>query len=406
MLLPQQTNRRIRNLFLGSGLLRVLLVFFGLWQDSFSDVKYTDIDYVVFSDAARFLAEGRSPFDRATYRYSPFLSVLLLPNVFCPIWGKLIFCFADVFVGWLVMSLNTKSPVSVSNAESIPWDFWCAVSWLLNPFTMTISTRGNGEAVVILMLLFQLWALRSGRTVAAGVIYGLAVHWRVYPAIYALSTALSLLGSAAPGRTLPSRLAPPAKFAAAAGAAFLGAASLWMCGRDFVEHAVLYHATRQDHRHNFSPFFYPVYLGWPRRTLLIKLAMVPQAAVNAAVALGFYKDLPFCWLLQTIAFVAFNKVCTAQYFVWYFGLLPLSLPRLRIKGNARLGAAAGAWLAAQLHWLGWAYLLEFQGMPVYAAVWFASCVFLGANAWLIVELMRAHSQQRGQPPPAKEGKES
>eukprot|EP00191_Tetraselmis_sp_GSL018_P000046 CAMPEP_0177605716 /NCGR_PEP_ID=MMETSP0419_2-20121207/16861_1 /TAXON_ID=582737 /ORGANISM="Tetraselmis sp., Strain GSL018" /LENGTH=117 /DNA_ID=CAMNT_0019099907 /DNA_START=347 /DNA_END=696 /DNA_ORIENTATION=+ len=87
---------------------------------------------------------------------------------------------------------------------------------------MTISTRGNGEAVVILMLLFQLWALRSGRTVAAGVIYGLAVHWRVYPAIYALSTALSLLGSAAPGRTLPSRLAPPAKFAAAAGAAFLG----------------------------------------------------------------------------------------------------------------------------------------------------------------------------------------
>ena len=42
-----------------------------------------------------------------------------------------------------------------------------------------------------------------------------------------------------------------------------------------------------------------------------------------------------------------------------------------------------------MHWLGWAYLLEFEGRPVFLAVWAASIVFMAANAALLVQLLRS-----------------
>ena len=63
-------------------------------------------------------------------------------------------------------------------------------------------------------------------------------------------------------------------------------------------------------------------------------------------------------------------------------------PPLRCA-QARLARAAGTLLAAMAWWLGWAYLLEFRGLPVHLGVWAAGLLFLAAHTWLACELVRA-----------------
>ena len=53
-------------LFAVAAVLRLVLIAYADWQDSHFAVKYTDVDYAVFTDAARFMAEGESPYRRAT----------------------------------------------------------------------------------------------------------------------------------------------------------------------------------------------------------------------------------------------------------------------------------------------------------------------------------------------------
>ena len=120
-------------------------------------------------------------------------------------------------------------------------------------------------------------------------------------------------------------------FALISGGTFiaLGICSYAAYGDLFLQEAFLYHLKRSDHRHNFSPYWYGVYLniGKPPPTVLQKImGALPQLTSVIAIGAKYAADLPFCLFLQTLAFVTFNKVVTAQYFVWYFCLLPLVLP--------------------------------------------------------------------------------
>ena len=56
-------------LFLAAVCVRVAILLVGRLADALWEVRYTDVDYEVFTDGARFLASGGSPYDRATYRY-------------------------------------------------------------------------------------------------------------------------------------------------------------------------------------------------------------------------------------------------------------------------------------------------------------------------------------------------
>ncbi|XLR10594.1 hypothetical protein S83_038532 [Arachis hypogaea] len=92
------------SLLLFSAIFRVILIIYGEWQDAHMEVNYTDVDYLVFSDAASLMASGDSPYKRTTYGYSPLLAFLLIPNsLIHRSWGRFIFSASDCW--WDILSI-------------------------------------------------------------------------------------------------------------------------------------------------------------------------------------------------------------------------------------------------------------------------------------------------------------
>lgn len=166
-------------------LLRVGLFFYGLWQDANSPMKYTDIDYFVFTDAARYAAHSQSPYDRETYRYTPLLAWMLLPTTWSTVWfsfGKAVFAVGDIVAGWLIV-LMLRRELKMPLERALKY----ASIWLLNPMVATISTRGSSEGLLGVMVIALLWATTQRRTLLAGFLLGFGVHFKIYPFIYAPS---------------------------------------------------------------------------------------------------------------------------------------------------------------------------------------------------------------------------
>ena len=166
-------------------LLRVILLAFGQFQDAFSPVKYTDIDYFVFTDAARYVAAGRSPYLRDTYRYTPILAWILYPTSWDGLWflfGKVLFALGDLVAGWLTYRILHIS-VGMPPARALKF----TSIWILNPMVAQISTRGSSEGLLGVIIIALLWAVVQRRIVLAGCLLGFAVHFKIYPFIYVTS---------------------------------------------------------------------------------------------------------------------------------------------------------------------------------------------------------------------------
>lgn len=173
---------RTKAVFLIAILLRAILLLWGSYQDKVSSVKYTDIDYFVFTDAARLVSQGQSPFDRETYRYTPVLSWLLVPTATWFTFGKVLFAVGDVVAGWLILAI-LQSSYGFSSHRAL--NYTCI--WLLNPIVAQISTRGSSEGLLGVIVISLLWASTNQRPILTGFLLGLAVHFKIYPFVYGLS---------------------------------------------------------------------------------------------------------------------------------------------------------------------------------------------------------------------------
>jgi phosphatidylinositol glycan class M len=193
---PEETTPKgpstITNLFSNTRLIlsisllfRAFLLLWGEYQDANSPLKYTDIDYLVFTDASRYIYNNQSPYLRDTYRYTPLLAWLLYPTAFGGRWfcfGKVIFAVGDVVTGWLIFLL-LRQRQGMDKAKAMGY----ACIWLLNPMVANISTRGSSEGLLAVIVVGMLWAVQTGRTRLGGCLLGLGVHFKIYPFVYAVS---------------------------------------------------------------------------------------------------------------------------------------------------------------------------------------------------------------------------
>ncbi|KII95366.1 glycosyltransferase family 50 protein [Plicaturopsis crispa FD-325 SS-3] len=304
--------------------IRIGLIWYSEWHDARSLVKYTDVDYRVFSDAARFLlqpgangsnvAQGPwgswfhigNPYTRETYRYTPLLAVLVTPNEWLhPSFGKYLFAVCDIVNGLLIYQLllsvvlpgrTLHSPPSgaakvppQSKEEQHMDDKKIATALaalhLLNPMVFAISTRGSSEAVLASFVLLTLSSALHERWDVAAVLLGLSTHWKIYPVIHGLAC-LAVVGRSpkAPNtrqspkeylstivnyRTIRFTILSATTFA------LLGVSCYLVWGYPFLYETYIYHLHRLDHRHNFSPYFYLTYLTYPSNATSANSAPLP-----------------------------------------------------------------------------------------------------------------------------------
>jgi GPI mannosyltransferase 1 subunit M len=417
LLAPPKVTRKFltspSSLFSAAISLRVVLLLYGLYQDAHAPLKYTDIDYNVFTDAARYVEYGHSPYLRDTYRYTPLLAWVLIPTTWEPqhIWlsfGKAIFAVSDIVAGWMIFVVLQKRGLNQTRALKY------SSIWLLNPMVATISTRGSSEGLLCVMVMALLWATEMRHIALAGMLLGLSVHFKIYPFIYGVSILWSLDRPAStPSNSMPKVENNPSIFhrlsaflnqdrltlifTSLATFSFLNISMYTRYGTPFMQHTYLHHLTRIDHRHNFSPYNTLLYLSSAKSssttssslsTLRFEsLAFLPQLLLSTfLIPLTISKtSLPRAMLAQTFAFVAFNKVCTSQYFLWYLIFLPIYLPGSVLVRKPTLGAGAlAAWVGGQGVWLWHGYRLEMAGESTFVpGLWLSSLLFFVVNCWIL-----------------------
>ncbi|KAK4936875.1 GPI mannosyltransferase 1 [Elasticomyces elasticus] len=392
------------SIFLLAFLLRTILLVYGIYQDSVSALKYTDIDYYVFTDAARAVSRASSPYDRDTYRYTPLLSWILLPTSWGGLWfnfGKALFAASDLVAGWLITLLLKRRGLQENKALKY------ACVWLLNPMVANISTRGSSEGFLCVLVMALLWAFETKQIAFAGFLLGLSVHFKIYPFIYSVSM-LWALESKATDSSSNTILRSALRFLNGDRILLVSTSLLTFMalnvlmyniyGTPFLQHTFFHHVTRIDHRHNFSPYNTLLYFSSAQKAnqavhdlassfSFEALAFVPQLLLSTIlIPLAIAKeDLPRTLLAQTLAFVTFNKVCTSQYFLWYLVFLPLYLPNSTLFTQPRLGMTVLAlWVLGQAVWLQQGYQLEFLGKSTFVPGLFAaSLAFFVINCWIL-----------------------
>ncbi|KAL4481949.1 hypothetical protein ABPG74_008038 [Tetrahymena malaccensis] len=377
---------------LGS-LLRFGLLFIAEFQDYYYNLKYTDLDYSVYTDAAKYVLQGGTPYDRHTYRYTPILAYMMIPcEWYYKNFGKCLFIIFDILAGYLIEKiLKTSTNLNDGTINKL------TCLWFFNPIIFNVSTRGNADTIISYLVLVTVYLLLKKRYVLAAIAFGLSVHFKIYPIIYAIPMYLYIDHEKSKGIFDMKNFFTKNRivFTLISASVFILSVAYfyYQYGWIFLYETYLYHFIRKDNRHNFSVYFYYIYLNFEGVSKIqAALAFIPQFFLVFLAGFKFYKDLPFCLFIQTFMFVIFNKVCTAQYFIWYMSLMPIVLANndLYLKKKGKLLLIWVLWFISELLWNLGSYFLELKGENVFFEIWLSSILFFFMNTVIGYSFLSNH----------------
>ncbi|XP_036149064.1 GPI mannosyltransferase 1 [Monomorium pharaonis] len=264
----------------------------------------------------------------------------------------------------------------------------CALLWLYNPLTLVISTRGNADSLAVLLVALTLDSLQRDKIVLTGLLHGLSVHFRLYPLMFSLPMFLSLRKDNR--AILPNWDQWRLSLSCAFSIVTLTAAGYYLYGFKCLYESLIYHLVRKDTRHNFSVYFYMLYLSANQSQDVIQkiLTFLPQLLL-LLMSSYYYSErskLPFAMFVQAIIAVMYNPVITSQYFFWFLSLLPLCLPSIDMSLHRGICLAC-LWILSQAVWLFTAYMLEFQTFNSFVFLWISGLLFFAVNAKVLVDII-------------------
>ena len=415
--------------YVTSLLLRFFVILLTEYLYFYHGVLYTDIDYHVFTDGAKHVAKLESPYLRETYRYTPILAALMIPNIklWYPI-GKFFLSIIDVGVGYLIECLlkiqnnqsgeeKTLNDIIEEKTDNTFYGF-ATLFYLYNPLTIVICTRGSADCIITFLVLWSLILLEEKKYYLSAFIYGFAVHFKIYPIIYAPAIYLYVIYKEfVRGKNQPLE---PVKFIhkiffkiiqtikmavyylfskvaffyifISSGVFFFFLALFYkLLGYKFLYEYLLYHLIRKDHRHNYSIFYYTIYLTYDNdfSKYLSLITFLPQMILILAATLFLYKDINLCLIALTMIFVHFNKVITAQYFIWYLSLIPLIIHKNNLFKRKKIKTLImfSVWMFFELIWNAASHKLEYEGQNYFISMLLIDIAFFLISCYFIKEII-------------------
>lgn len=437
--------------------IRFIIVFVTDYLEYNGLLNYQDIDYLVFTDGARHSLNFESPYKRETFRYSPLMAYIMIPNlIISRAFGKYLFCICDVSIGILIelvlfkqndglnsylytvnkssSNLNSNNFTKENVIDIISQSKYSKESMfhIFNPLAIAICTRGSSDSLTVFFILIIIYSIEYNKVILSGIFFGFIVHFRLYPVIYsgALFFYITFLtnkeqiklkeSTEKSNESMEKNFINRIKFmlkkcnffikfilnnlTCKNSIIFTFISILTFCSlnlffyliykEEFLNEALLYHFIRKDHRHNFSIYNYLIYLTYNSylAKIVSLISFLPQFLLIGLITLSYSSNINQNLILLTYIFVHFNKVITAQYFIWYFSLFPLinNNNLFKERKNILLGIL---WLVFELLWNFYANKLEYKGINVFTEMFIVEILFFLINVIIIGHIIKGENKK-------------